>query len=183
MKTTNGLIDMSDLRAHYQREGNTTERIAKAERLRKSLHYRNEGGLPFASYLSKMQQMFTLFEENKDPYSNAMKLRFLYDTIKHTQLMTTVSTLQVGQIARNTVSFIGACGHLAIMVSKFPEFQITKRNVSFVKGFCGRKGGHAKLPNDLVGIHTGNGDIYTGYYADFFQLSKDNQAAVQDERK
>ena len=77
--------------------------------------------------------MFTLFEENKEPYPNAMKLRFLYDTIKHPQLMTTVSTLQVGQIAGNTVSFTGACGHLDTMVSMFPESYITKRNVSFVE--------------------------------------------------
>ena len=65
-----------------------------------------------------MQHMFTLFEDNKEPYSDAMKLWFLYDTIKHPQLMTTVITLQVGQISGNTVIFTGACGHLATMVSK-----------------------------------------------------------------
>ena len=112
-----------------------------------------------------------------------MKLLFLYDTIKHPQLMTTVCTLQVGQISGNTVSFTDSCGFLATMVSKFPESQIKKQNVSFVEGYCGRKWGHAKVPNDLVGIRTGDGEIYTGYYADFFQLSKANQAAVQGERK
>ena len=55
MKKTNIQIDMADLRAHYQGEGNTTRRITKAERLRNSLHYRNDRGLPFASYLSMMQ--------------------------------------------------------------------------------------------------------------------------------
>ena len=114
--------------------------------------------------------MFTLFEENKELYSDAMKLRFLYDTIKHPQLMTTVSTLQVGQISGNNASFTFACGHLATMASKFPEYQITKQNVSFIEGYRGRKGGNAKVQNDLVGICTGNGEIYTGYYADFFQL-------------
>ena len=91
-----------------------------------------------------------------------MKLRFLYYTIKHPQLMNTVSTLQVGQISGNTVRFTGACIILAKMVSKFPESQITKQNVSFVEGYCVRKGGHAKVPNNLVGIFTGNGEIYTG---------------------
>ena len=180
---TKGRIDIAALRSHYQEEVNTTQRIAKAERLRKSLHYQNECGLPFALYLSKMQQMFTLFGENKESYSDAMKLRFLYDTINHPQLMTTRSTLQVGHIAWNAVSFTDACGHLATMVSKFPESQITKRNVSFVEGYRGRKGGHAKVTNNLVGIRTGNGEIYTGYYVDFFQLSKANQAAVQYKRK
>ena len=83
MKKTNGSIDMSALRAHYKVEGNITRHIAKAERIREYLHYRNKRGLPFAYYLSKIQQMFTLFEENKYPNSNAMKLRLLYDTIKH----------------------------------------------------------------------------------------------------
>ena len=119
-----------------------------------------------------MQQRFILFTKNKEPYSYAMKLRFLYDTLKHPQLITTVSTLQVGQIAGNTVSFTGACDNLSTIVSKFPEYQIMKRNVFFVEGYRGRKGGHAKVPNYLVGICTGNGDIYTGYYADLFQLSK-----------
>ena len=183
MKNTNGRIDISALRAHYQGEGNTTGRIAETERLRDSLHYRNDCGLPFASYLSKMQQIFTLFEDNKEPYSDAMKLRFLYDTIKHPQMMTTISTLQVGQIARNTISFTGSCGPLATIVGKLSESQITKRNLSFVKVYRGRKGRHVKVPNDLVRIRTGNGEIYTGYYADFFQLSKADQATVQDERK
>ena len=53
----------------------------------------------------------------------------------------------------------------------------------FVEGYCGRKGGHAKVPNDLVGICTGNSEIYTGYYADLFQFSKANQAEVWYERK
>ena len=51
IKKTNGHIGMSDLRAHYQGEVNTTRHIAEAERIRDSLHYRNERGLPFVSYL------------------------------------------------------------------------------------------------------------------------------------
>ena len=48
MKKINEQIDMAALRAHYQGEGNTTRRIAKAERLRDSPHYQNEHGLTFA---------------------------------------------------------------------------------------------------------------------------------------
>ena len=171
MKKTNGRIDMSALSAHYQGEVKTTRRIAEAERLRDSLHNRNERSLPLTSYLSKMQQMFTIFEDNKELYYNARKLGFLYDTIKHPQLMTTVSRLQVGQISGNIVRFTGACSHLATMVTKFPEYQITKLNVSFVEEYSGRKGGHEKVPKDLVGIRTGNGEIYTCYYAYFFLFS------------
>ena len=52
-----------------------------------------------------------------------------------------------------------------------------------VEGYRGRKGGHEKVPNNLFGIHTGNSEIYSGYYADFFQLSKADQEKVQYERK
>ena len=68
MKKKNVQIDMAALRAHYQGEGNTTQRIFEAERLCGSLYYQNEHGLPFALYLLKMQQMFNLVEDNKEPY-------------------------------------------------------------------------------------------------------------------
>ena len=55
--------------------------------------------------------------------------------------------------------------------------------MSFVEGYRGRKGGHTKVPTILVGIFTGHSDISTGYYADFFQLSKADQEAVRYERK
>ena len=77
---------MLALRRHYQGEGNTTRRIGEATRIREFLHYRNERALPFASYLSKMQHMFTLLKENEETYSDAMKLRFLFDSSKHPQL-------------------------------------------------------------------------------------------------
>ena len=127
--------------------------------------------------------MFTLFKENKETYYDATKLWFLYDAIKHPQLMTTGNTLQVGDIAGNTARFTGACGHLDTMVSKFPESQKMKRNVLFVEGYCARKIGHTKVPNDLVRINTGKSEIYTGYYADFFSLSKSDQEKVPYERK
>ena len=67
IKNTNGRINMAALRAHYQGEEDLTRRISEAERLRDSLHYQNERDLPFNFYLSKMQHIFNLFEENKEP--------------------------------------------------------------------------------------------------------------------
>ena len=55
--------------------------------------------------------------------------------------------------------------------------------MSFVEGYRGRKGGHSKVPNDLVGILTGDGEIYTGYYVDFFQFSKADQEVVRSKCK
>ena len=73
----NGRADMLALRRHYQGEGDTTRRIGDATRIRESLHYRNERALPFASYLSKIQHIFTLFKENEETYSDAMICRLL----------------------------------------------------------------------------------------------------------
>ena len=55
--------------------------------------------------------------------------------------------------------------------------------MSLVEGYRGKKGRHAKVPNYLVGIRTGDGEIYTGYYADFFQLSKADQEVVRSKFK
>ena len=75
------------------------------------------------------------------------------------------------------------CGHLDTVVTKFPESEITKLYVLFVEGYHGRKVGHEKVPTDLVWIRTDDGEIYTVYYSDFFQLSKADQASVRDKRK
>ena len=41
-KKQNGSADMIVLRAHYSGEGNSSRRIGEAERLRDSIHYKNE---------------------------------------------------------------------------------------------------------------------------------------------
>ena len=43
----NGRLDMKNLRDHFKGEGNSSRRIAVAERLRDSLHYKNERSLSF----------------------------------------------------------------------------------------------------------------------------------------
>ncbi len=61
-----GQEDMQALRNHYYSgEGNTSLRIAVAERLRDSLHYNNEKSLQFSMFLDKLQKMFNIFEEEE----------------------------------------------------------------------------------------------------------------------
>ena len=38
--------------------------------------------------------MFTLFKENNETYRDAMKLRFLFDSAKHPQLMSVVEAFE-----------------------------------------------------------------------------------------
>jgi hypothetical protein len=60
-----GRQDMLALRSHYSGEGNTSRRIAVAERLRDSLHYKNEKSVQFFTFLDKLQKMFNSFEEKR----------------------------------------------------------------------------------------------------------------------
>ena len=57
----NGCHDMQALRHHYKGEGNTSRRIATAEQLCTTLHYKNERALAFSKFLDKMQRMFNIY--------------------------------------------------------------------------------------------------------------------------
>ena len=118
---------MLALQRHYQGEGNTTRRIGEATRICESLNYRNERALTFASYLSKMQHMFTLFKQNEETYSYAMKLCFLFESSKHLQLTSAVEALKVMiNVNPGTIDFTKSSNHQAAEVEKFPETQVTR---------------------------------------------------------
>ena len=51
-----GRADMTALRNHYSGEGNTSRRIAIAERTRDTLHYKSERAMSFSSFLDKLVQ-------------------------------------------------------------------------------------------------------------------------------
>ena len=84
-----------------------------------------------------------------------------------------------------TIDFKKAPNNLAAEVAKFPETQVTKRNVSYV-GTGGQKGGNnwqggATAPS--TGVHADDGSIFTGYYPNFNSLSKDEKRSIHEERK
>ena len=78
----NGRIDFTELRRHFQGEGNASRRIAMAERLEQTLHYRNERSMAFKVFLSKVQRMFNIFDQQNEPRTEDAKVRFL---LKKTQ--------------------------------------------------------------------------------------------------
>ena len=130
--------------------------------------------------------MFTLFKENEETYSDAMKLRFLFDLSKHPQLTSAVEALKVMiNVNPGTIDFTKASSHLAAEVAKFPETQVTKRNVYFV-GTGGQQGGNhwkgvATAPS--TGVHADDGSIFTGYYPNFNSLSKDEKWRIHEDLK
>ena len=68
---------MQALRSHYQGEGNTSRRIATAEKLKETLHYKSECSLTFITFLDCMQKMFNIFQEEGKELSENAKLREL----------------------------------------------------------------------------------------------------------
>ena len=84
-----------------------------------------------------------------------------------------------------TIDFTKASNHLAAEVTKFPETQVTKRNVSYV-GTGGQHGGNhwqggATAPS--TGVHADDGSIFTGNYPNFNSLSKYEKRTIHEERK
>ena len=81
-----GREDMQALRKHYTGEGNISRRITQAETLRDTLHYKQEKYLSFSTFLDRLQKMFNIFEEEKEPISEQTKVRMLLKKINHPQL-------------------------------------------------------------------------------------------------
>ena len=68
-----GRRDMMALREHYSGKGNASRRIATAERMRESLHYKSERSLAFSVFLDRMQRMFNIYEEEQEEFSENAK--------------------------------------------------------------------------------------------------------------
>ena len=91
----NGRHDMEALRNHYGGEGNRSRRIATAEKLRESLHYKSEHSLPFSTFLDRMQKMFNIFKEEEEQLTENAKVRELFKRVQDMQLQDTVKALRV----------------------------------------------------------------------------------------
>ena len=94
-KKQSGRLDMKALRDHYSGEGNTSRRIAVAERIRDTLHYKNERAMQFSAFLDKLQKMFNIFEEENEEISEQAKVRMLLNKVEHPQLQNAVNALRV----------------------------------------------------------------------------------------
>jgi len=149
VKKQNGRFDLKALCAHYRGAGNTTRRIAEATRLRETLHYKNERSLSFATFLSKVQHMFNLFEEEEEPLTESAKFRFLMEKVQNPQLEADISALKVKSgLGGTSVSFTDAANLIAASVATLPE-SISKSN-------------QTDASDGAESIYR-NGKVYTGY--------------------
>jgi hypothetical protein len=107
---------------HYEGEGNLSRRIAEAEKLRDNLHYKSKRALPFQTFLSKTQNMFNLFENQKEAYTPSMKLRFLLERVQHDELKAAIAALNVSSSKGEEITFTSAANHLASKLAKTQDF-------------------------------------------------------------
>ena len=169
----NGRSDIVALRAHYRGEGNQTRRIGTAEGLRDTLHYKSESAMPFATFLSKCQRMFNLFEQTGEPYVEPAKLRFLFDKVQNAELRPAVEALKNSiSIDPNSHTFSSAANHLAAQVKP----RTTRQLGAVTSEQSGRSNG-----NDQSIMRDGR--IFTGYYPNWSSLSKESKQAVIAERE
>lgn len=186
-KKQNGRADMEALRNHYSGEGNTSRRIAVlAERIRDTLFYKSERAMQFSAFLDKMQKMFNIFEEENEQVTEQAKVRMLLKKVEHPQLQDACSALRI-RASMEGITFTECANHLSAQVSELPDQQST-RKISGT-GSDRSKGSDPKRirgggpGNGRKGIHMPDGSVWTGFYSDWNQLSKEDRQTVMETRK
>jgi hypothetical protein len=140
VKFQDGRKDLKALTSHFAGEGNSTRRLAEAERMYVNLHYKGERALPFATFLDQMIKMFNIFFDEDEAMSEGSKVRFLFKKISNPGLTATVAALTVEHNIKG-ITFVSAANHIASAVSVLPEYQQQSRKVSQVQSHSGRGGG------------------------------------------
>ena len=168
-----GRRSMKALRDHFAGEGNATRRIAEADRLKNSLHYKNERSLSFETFLTKCQRMFNIYEKEGEPMPDDAKLRFLFEKIQHAGLQTQIEALRASITTGTAVSYVTAANHLSTAVSQLPEY-VAKSRVIGATGTT--EGGD--------GIRRADGSIIANaWLPNWDDLSKEDRAKVLAERR
>jgi len=83
---SDGRKSMSALRSHFAGEGNASRTIADADRLKEFLHYKNERSMAFESFLTQLQKMFNIYNEQGEEVPEDQKVRILYKKIQNNDL-------------------------------------------------------------------------------------------------
>ena len=186
-----GRADMKALRDHYSGEGNTSRRIAVAERIRDTLHYKSERAMQFSSFLDKLQKMFNIFEEEGEEITEQAKVRMLLKKVEHPQLQDSIGALRV-RATMDGISFTKCANHLSAQVSELPDQQSARKIAgtgSDRKRKTGndikriRGGGNAENGAKRKGIHMPDGSVWTEFYSDWDQLSKEDRQMVIETRQ
>ena len=171
-KFRDGRRSMEALKNHFAGEGNTTRKIARAEQLKISLHYKNESSLKFEVFLTRCQEMYTIYEQNEETMPMEAQIRFLFSKINNAGLDPVIAALKVDIMTKpkGSVTYTMVANHLATAISALAENKTRGRSISAV------------TTNGPSKIHDENGKIKTGTYSDWYDLSPQEKKLVGQER-
>ena len=174
LRYSDGRRSMNALRDHFSGEGNATRSLAEAERLKASLHYKNERAMPFETFLTQCQKMYNIFEKEEEPMTEEAKIRFLFKSVQHNDLLATVEALKAQRVGGVELSYVTCANHLSTAVSELPEYVAKNRNVSAI----GTRG-----DDTTSSIYNTDGSIKTGHIENWNKLPFSDKKLVYAERK
>ena len=176
LKSHDGRKSMKALRNHFAGEGNASRNKAEADRLKESIHYKNERAMTFEIFLTNCQKMYNIYDKAGEPMSEDAKIRFLFKKIENTGLKPAIEALKVQQSTKEELTYAQAANHLATAVSELPEFIAKHRNVS------GATTTNTTTRGDSS-IYNADGTIITGHIPNWRSLSQADRHIVHAERK
>jgi hypothetical protein len=175
VRFSNGRRSMKALRDHFLGEGNATRSLASAEGLRSSLRYVNERSMAFETFLTQCQRMFNIFKQENEPMSEEAKIRFLFQSIQHKDLLVAVEALRAQQTTGSNLTYTACCNHLTTAVSQLPEYIQRNRSISGVK---------IGAVKTVASIYKDDGTINaTGTIKDWDTIPMSEKRLVYKERK
>ena len=105
---------MKALRDHFTGEGNSSRRMAEAERMKADLHYKNERSLTFENFLTKYQRMYNIYDTHGEAISEEAKIRFLFKKYNHEGLTKTIKAMKTKITTKviGTVTYTTVANHI-----------------------------------------------------------------------
>ena len=167
-KHANGRLDFSSIQDYFSGEGNSNRRLAVADNLRDTLHYKSERAMKFATFLTKVEEMCNIYESagEKWAWDDEKKIRWLWPRIQSQQLASQRDALKAQRLTNDDLSYKTIVNSLATDVAELPEnLSMRGRSISATLTYDPDKG-----PSS--GIYKPDGTIHTGWYENFNKLSK-----------
>ena len=176
-KSVNGWDGFDALFRHCSGEGNGSRRIATADRLRETLHYKSENLMSLKIFLDRMQKMFNIFQNKGGLMADITQVREIFSRVQHPQLQYTVKALEV-RSDLDGIKYSKADNHLTAAVSKILEYQFSIK-VSGIRASGGNSGGNScggglrKGGHNGGSIHNSQVNVHKGYYQNWKGLIKE----------
>ena len=165
---------MQALCDHFSGKGNSTRRIAEADRMNKYLHCKNKRSLSFEMFLTKFHKMFNIYEKEGEPMLGDAKLLFLFDRTNHDSLQVEVEALKANITTGTPVNYTTSANQLTTAVSQLADYVAKAR----VAGAVGTRTSNAGITDS-----NGNSINFDSWIPNWNQLSKGDHDKILDERR